>query len=133
MKFASLAQKSRFTDASKMPAMKVLEMATLNGARALGMEREIGSLEVGKKADIILLDLNVPNMRPIHFGEYSNICQNLVYSSLGNSVDTVLVDGEVVVAGGKLTKVDLGEIIRKHAELAADLLERRKKYILRKN
>jgi 5-methylthioadenosine/S-adenosylhomocysteine deaminase len=129
MKFASLAQKSRFTDASKMPAMKVLEMATLNGARALGMEREIGSLEVGKRADIILLDLNVPNMRPIHFGEYSNICQNLVYSSLGNSVDTVLVDGEVVVAGGKLTKVDLGEIIRKHAELAADLLERRKKYI----
>ncbi|MGC8817759.1 MAG: amidohydrolase family protein, partial [Candidatus Hadarchaeum sp.] len=111
MKFASLAQKSRFTDASKMPAMQVLEMATLNGARALGMEREIGSIEAGKKADIVLLDLNVPNMRPVHFGEYSNICQNLVYSSLGNSVDTVLVDGEVVVRGGKLTKVDLDEII----------------------
>ncbi|MEM3452802.1 MAG: amidohydrolase, partial [Candidatus Hadarchaeum sp.] len=126
MKFASLAQKSRFTDASKMPAMQVLEMATLNGAKALGMEREIGSIEVGKKADIILIDLNVPNMRPIHFGEYSNICQNLVYSSLGNSVDTVMVDGQVVVEGRRLKTMDLGEIIRRHGELAADLLERRK-------
>ncbi|MEM4201633.1 MAG: amidohydrolase [Candidatus Hadarchaeum sp.] len=129
MKFASLAQKSRFTDASKMPAMQVLEMATLNGARALGMEKEIGSIEVGKKADIILIDLNVPNMRPVHFGEYSNICQNLVYSSLGNSVDTVMVDGQVVVEGRRLKTMDLDEIIRKHGELAADLLERRKKYI----
>lgn len=129
MKYASLAQKSRLLDAAQMPALMVMEMATLNGAKALGMEKEIGSIEAGKKADIVLLDLNVPNMRPIHFGEYSNIYQNMVYSSPGNAVHTVIVDGEMVVENRKLKTMDLNQIIEEHGRRSGELLERRKKYI----
>jgi len=129
MKFASLLQKSKNLDAAQMPALTVMEMATLNGAKAFGMGKEIGSIELGKKADIILIDLNVPNLRPIHFGEYSNIYQNLIYSSPSNAVDTVIVDGQVVVEGRELKTIDLVEIIEEHERRSAELLERRKKYI----
>ncbi len=129
MKYASIAQKARLLDAAQMPALTVMEMATLNGAKALKLGDQVGSIEKGKKADIILIDLNVPNLRPIHFGEYANIYQNLVYSSPGNAVDTVLVDGQVVVEGGELKTLDLGEIIEEHGRRSADLLERRKSYI----
>jgi len=112
-----------------MPALKVMEMATLNGAKALGLDKQVGSIETGRRADIILIDLNVPNLRPIHFGEYSNIYQNLVYSSPGNAVDTVLVNGELVVEGRELQTMNLEEIIEEHGRRSADLLERRKKYI----
>jgi 5-methylthioadenosine/S-adenosylhomocysteine deaminase len=129
MKFASLIHKARFTDASQMPALKIMEMATLNGAKALGMSKEIGSIEVGKKADMVLIDLNVPNMRPVHFGEYSNIYQNLVYSAPGNAVDTVIIGGEIVVENRQLKNADLREIISEHGRRAEDLLERRKKHL----
>ena len=129
MKFASLVHKARFTDASRMPALKVMEMATLNGAKALGMGKEVGSIEVGKKADIVLIDLDVPNMRPVHFGEYSNIYQNLVYSSPGNAVDTVLVDGKIVVENKKLKNMDLQEIISGHSRMSEGLMEKRKDYL----
>jgi len=129
MKFASLIHKARFIDASQMPALKIMEMATLNGAKALGMGKEIGSIEVGKKADVVLIDLNVPNMRPVHFGEYSNIYQNLVYSSPGNAVDMVMIDGEIVVENKELKNADLREIISEHGRRADDLLERRKSKI----
>jgi len=129
MKYASIAQKAKLLDAAQMPALTVMEMATLNGAKALGLGDQIGSIEPGRKADIILIDLNVPNLRPIHFGEYSNMYQNLVYSSPGNAVDTVLVNGDVVVENGKLKTMNLEEIIEEHGRRSADLLERRKKYI----
>jgi len=129
MKFASLVHKARFTDASQMPALKIMEMATLNGARALGMRGELGSLEVGKKADVVLIDLNVPNMRPVHFGDYANIYQNLVYSSPGNAVDTVLVDGKIVVENKRLKTMDLKEIISGHSRMSEILIERRKDYL----
>jgi len=128
MKFASLAQKARLLDAAQMPAETVMEMATVNGARALGMENEIGSIEVGKKADIVLLDLNVPNMRPLFTGEYSNIYQHLVYVAPANAVDMVIVDGKIVVESGELKTMNIGEIIDNHQEHAQDLIERRKEY-----
>jgi len=129
MKLASLAQKARLLDAAQMPAETIMEMATVNGARALGMENEIGSIEVGKKADIVLLDLNVPNMRPLFMGEYSNIYQHLVYVAPANAVDTVIVDGKIVVESRELKTMNLDEIIHNHQEHAQDLIERRKGYL----
>ena len=129
MKFASLVQKARLLDAAQMPAETVMEMATVNGARALGMENEIGSIEVGKKADIVLLDLRAPNMRPLFTEEYSNIYQHLVYVAPANAVDTVIVDGKIVVESRKLKTMDLDEIIDNHQEHAQDLIERRKEYL----
>ena len=81
-----------------MPAYKALELGTIGGARALGMDDEIGSLEVGKKADVILVDLGRVHMRPIN-----NLVNNLVYcASASHDVETVLVDGKIVVEDHKL-------------------------------
>lgn len=76
IKTASLLQKVRTLDPTVLPATKMLEMATINGATALGMEEEIGSIEVGKKADLILVDMKTPHLTP-----YRNPVSHLVYSA----------------------------------------------------
>jgi len=96
MKTASLMQKARLGNASVLPAMKVLEMATVNAARALKMQKEIGSIEVGKRGDIVLVNLKSPALMPT-----ANVVSHLVYSVTGRDVDTVLVDGRVLVEGGR--------------------------------
>jgi 5-methylthioadenosine/S-adenosylhomocysteine deaminase len=84
-------------DALALPAYEALEMATLGGARALGMAGEIGSLEPGKKADLILVNLDGLHLRPIN-----DIVNNLVYAGQGSDVETVLVDGRIVVENGRM-------------------------------
>ena len=98
MKVAALAQKGRYGRATAMTAEKALEMATIDGARAIGLEHEVGSLEVGKKADLSLIDLRRPHMYPQH-----SIASVLVYQANGSEVDTVLVDGKVLLRAGQLT------------------------------
>src|SRR6202035_4550656 len=78
-----------------------LEMATVNGAKAALMSERIGSIEVGKEADIVLFDTNRPEWQPL-----INPVSNLVYSATGDSVRDVFVMGEQVVAGGHLTRID---------------------------
>jgi cytosine/adenosine deaminase-related metal-dependent hydrolase len=101
MKFAALIQNVTHLDPTLMTAERVIEMATINGAHALGLEREIGSLEVGKRADVVAFDLDRPHTtvanRPI---------SALVFSGHGTDVDTVLVDGTVRVRGGRLVGFD---------------------------
>jgi len=84
-----------------MPPETGLEMATINGAKAALMANRIGSIEVGKEADIVLFDTNRPEWQPL-----INPVANLVYSATGDSVRDVFVMGEQVVAGGHLTKID---------------------------
>ena len=79
-------------DVSAMSAEKVIEMATIHGAKAMGLEKEIGSLEKGKRADLIIFDTTGPEWVPMH-----NEIQNLVYSATGSSVETVIIDGNIVV------------------------------------
>lgn len=107
MKSAVLLQKVHTLDSQSLTAEKALEMATIDAARALGMEDEIGSLEPGKKADIILVDLLRPEMTP----SISNV-SNLVYSAKGSSVDTVIVDGRTVVENKRLVTMDEISIIK---------------------
>ena len=83
------------------PAEMAYEMATLGGARAMGLDGEIGSLEVGKKADLVLHDTDRPEWRPLH-----NVLNQLVWSADGRGVDTVLVDGRVVVEAGRMAGLD---------------------------
>jgi 5-methylthioadenosine/S-adenosylhomocysteine deaminase len=86
-------QKLARSDPTVVPAYQALEMATIGGARALGMADEIGSLEVGKKADLILVDLSGAHLRPVN-----NIVNNLVYSaSAPGDVKSVIIDGQIVV------------------------------------
>ena len=88
-----------------MPPETALEMATVNGAKAALMSERIGSIEVGKEADIVLFDTNRPEWQPL-----INPVSNLVYSATGDSVRDVFVMGEQVVAGGHLTKIDEAEL-----------------------
>ena len=102
MKLAALIQKARLLDPLTMPAPKVLEMATVNGALAMGIEKEVGSIEAGKRADLVLVDLKKPHLVP-----YRDVVSNVVYAAMGSDVDTVLVDGSVLVSGGEsLTLVE---------------------------
>jgi cytosine/adenosine deaminase-related metal-dependent hydrolase len=86
-------------------------MATINGARCAGLEDKIGSVEVGKDADLVLFDTTYPEWQPLF-----NPVSNLVYSATGNSVADVFVAGERVVSGGHLTKQDESEVLRLVAE-----------------
>ena len=92
MRTAAFLQKVTTMEPTVLPAPQVLRMATLGGAEGLGMENEIGSLEVGKRADLILVDLTASHMRPIN-----KIENSLVYCANAGDVDTVICDGRVVM------------------------------------
>lgn len=97
MKFSSLVHKYKNHDATQLPAWKVMRMATIEGAKALCMEDEVGSLKEGKKADLITIDLSYPHLNPIYDAPIRNLIPNLVYSARGHEVDMVMVDGRIVV------------------------------------
>jgi cytosine/adenosine deaminase-related metal-dependent hydrolase len=100
-------------DVAVMPAEQVLEMATVHGADALGLGGITGSIEPGKRADLVLFDIDEPEWRPL-----LNPVQNLVYAASGASVHTVIVDGRVVVDGGRVTTVDERELYERVERLA---------------
>ena len=105
MKLAALIHKAVSLDPTIVPAETVLEMATINGAQALGLAHEIGSLEVGKKADMVVLDLS-----RLHTTPSPNPVSSLVYAATGGEVDTVMVDGRVLVQGGSLLSMNEEEV-----------------------
>jgi cytosine/adenosine deaminase-related metal-dependent hydrolase len=107
MRLAALIQKPRLGP-DALPAAHVLELATLGGARAMGLEKEIGSIEVGKRADLVVLDLNGPHAQP----EANDLTSRIVYSATAADVRHVVVDGRVVVKAGVLQTTNLGEIRR---------------------
>ena len=107
MRLAALIQKPRLGP-DALPAAHVLELATLGGARAMGLEKEIGSIEVGKRADLVVLDLNGPHAQP----EANDLTSRIVYSARAADVRHVVVDGRVVVRDGVLETAKLGEIRR---------------------
>ena len=102
-----------------IPAETALEMATILGAKALGLENEIGSIEVGKKADLVLFDTRRPEWRTI-----TNPVNNLVYNADGRSVHTVIVDGRVVVEDHQPVFGDEWQLIQKVQALGEDLMAR---------
>lgn len=127
MKFSSLLQKVTRFDAAALPAKDMLRMATIDGARVLGMGEQIGSIEVGKKADLILLDLQQPNMQPLVWEDgNTNVLWNIVFSARGSNVKTVIVDGDILLADGLSTKVDEGRVMAA-AQSQAELLMRKRR------
>ena len=106
MRLAALIHKPRYGPAS-MPARKVLELATLGGARAMGLETEIGSLEVGKKADLVMI-----NQDGLHCTPWNDIYAQLVYQLKAGDVALTMVDGRIVYENGILSTIDRDEVIR---------------------
>jgi 5-methylthioadenosine/S-adenosylhomocysteine deaminase len=112
-----------YKDPSWLPPGRVLEMCTIDGARALGLDREIGSIEVGKKADLILVDLRRPHLYPAHMPAF-----RIVYFANGNDVHTVIVGGRVVLADRRAVDVDEDAVLdaaHREAELMLDRLKLR--------
>jgi 5-methylthioadenosine/S-adenosylhomocysteine deaminase len=110
---AKLAKISKM-DPLALNARAVIEMATIDGARALHMEKEIGSLEAGKKADLVLISLHEPNAVPMY-----DIYAQIAYSLKGSDVQTVVIGGRVVMRDRKLLTVDEAKVLEKAREYGA--------------
>jgi 5-methylthioadenosine/S-adenosylhomocysteine deaminase len=111
MDLAAKLQKSYRVDPRALGATGALEMATIEGARALHMEKEIGSLEVGKKADFAILNLNVPNAVPLY-----DVYSQIVYALKASEIETVGVGGKLLLRDGKVLTVDEGKAMAKAKE-----------------
>lgn len=98
-------------------------MATLNGARALGLEQEIGSVEVGKKADLAVLNLNTPSLTP-----RNNLIAGLSYSANGSEVETVIIDGKIVMEDRKVLTLDEELVYKKINEIITRMGLDKKEY-----
>jgi cytosine/adenosine deaminase-related metal-dependent hydrolase len=94
----------------------MLRMATIDGARALGLDKEIGSIETGKRADLTLL-----NLEALHTTPHPNPVSTIVYAAEASDVETVIIDGRVVMRDGELTTLDQKAVIRAAKE-QSDLL-----------
>jgi cytosine/adenosine deaminase-related metal-dependent hydrolase len=117
MHLAGILHKGANHDASLIGATEVLEMATINGAVALGLQQEIGSLEVGKKADLVIIDPSGLHSAPFDANQILaggiDPVTVVVYSCTGSDVHMVVVDGKVLVEGGKLTAMDEEDVKRR--------------------
>ena len=125
MKFASLLQKVTTLDPTTGDPWDILAMATLDGARALGLDGVTGSLELGKQADIISVDLRRLHTTPVLHGEDFNAAAHLVFSSSAADVNHVFVDGRLLVENGQVLSVDV-DAVRARAQSAAEELFRRR-------
>ncbi len=119
MKTTAILHKGINRNPMLMPVEQILEMATIGGARALSWEREIGSIEIGKKADIAIVSFNKPHLHPL----YEEV-SHLVYAAKAADVDTVLVNGKLLLENGELTTMDVERTMEEVEDAKQDLLEK---------
>lgn len=118
LRHAALLAKAR-TDTSALPAARVLKLATVDGARALGIDDEVGSLEVGKRADVIVVRVDGPHVEP-----GGDVLSRLVYACTSRDVLHVLVDGQLVVRDGEHRRLDREAVLARAREQAAAMRRR---------
>lgn len=119
MKVGAVLQKTLYRDPRVLPAQKVLRMATIEGAQALRLEDSIGSIDVGKRADISLIDFKKPHLTPLH-----DLYANIVYSAHGSDVDTIIVDGRVLMEKREVKTLNEEEVMEEAQQTAFDLVLR---------
>jgi 5-methylthioadenosine/S-adenosylhomocysteine deaminase len=124
MKLTALFNKIKYRDPTVMPAWEVLRMATIEGAQAVGLGHEIGSLEAGKQADLIWVDLRALNLWPVLESPIRNIVPNLVYAASGHEVTHAMVAGRLVMRDRRVLNAD-EDAIRDEAQRHADAVGRR--------
>jgi 5-methylthioadenosine/S-adenosylhomocysteine deaminase len=112
--------KAKTLDPTVMNAQTVLKMATIGAARVLGLESFIGSLETGKKADLIIVDTDRPHLTPMY-----NPVSHMVYAARGSDVTTVMINGSIVMQDGRLTTMDLGCIMGDVNQIARDIVAKK--------
>jgi 5-methylthioadenosine/S-adenosylhomocysteine deaminase len=116
MDTAAKLHKVNAMDTTLMDARTVLKMATVQGARALGLQDITGSLEIGKKADVIVIDTHKPHLVPVY-----NPVSHIVYAAQGSDVRDVIVAGRILVKDRKLLTVDLEDILEKVVKFSEDI------------
>ncbi|NLY86592.1 MAG: amidohydrolase [Tissierellia bacterium] len=116
---AAIVNKAVNLDAVSVPALDALKMSTVNGAKALAWFDEIGSVEAGKKADLILIDMDKPHLYPRH-----NIISALAYTVQASDVDTVIVDGRIIMEKREIKTLDVEKIKYMAEKHAKDLINR---------
>jgi len=119
MKVSAIIHKAHNFDPTVTSAAEVLEMATIGGAKALLLDKDIGTLEVGKKADVVILDLKKPRLVPLH-----NIISHLVYAAKSSDVCTVLVDGNILMENREVKILDENKVMELAQKTAEDLISR---------
>ncbi len=117
MDLCAKVHKVKKLDPTVVSAGEVLKMATIDGARVLGMKKITGSLTPGKRADIIMLDLQQPHMQPMYNAD------NLVYAARGSDISTAIIDGNLVMKDRKILTIDIEEIKERVRSLSRDLTE----------
>jgi 5-methylthioadenosine/S-adenosylhomocysteine deaminase len=118
MDMAAKLHKANKLDPAVMDARTLVRMATINGARALGLEKVTGSLEAGKRADLIVIDLHKPHLIPMY-----NPFSHLVYSARGHDVKHSIIDGQVVMEDRRLYTLDVEAIIERSKEKSRKVRE----------
>jgi 5-methylthioadenosine/S-adenosylhomocysteine deaminase len=118
MNLAANLQKVASMDPQALPALQAIEMATILGARVTGLEKEIGSLEPGKRADFITLHLDRPNAVPLY-----NVYSQIVYALKGSDVQDVVVNGKPIVRDGRSLTLNEREILIKAAEYGSKVAQ----------
>ena len=119
MRATAYLHKLHLMSAKAIKAYEILKMATINGAKAVGMEDQIGSIEEGKLADLTIIDANKLHMIP-----YDGTIPAVVYYAKGSDVDTVIVNGKIVVENGRLTTIDEEKLLEEAEKRIKDLWER---------
>ena len=119
MKIAAILHKGINKNPTLLPAEKIIRMATIEGAKALHWEREIGSIEIGKKADIIIVNLRKPHLTPIH-----NEISHIVYAAKPHDVDTVIVDGKIIMENRKVETLNVEKVMDMAEKTKNELLSR---------
>lgn len=117
MKTAAYLQKVNTMEPSSISAYDILKMSTIEGAKVLGMDNQIGTLEVGKKADMIFIKND-----KLHLCPENDVCANIVYSANGADVDTVIIDGKVIMQNRKMINIDEKQVMRNVKKIAKRLL-----------
>jgi len=120
MKVAALLHKATRWDAETMPAQTVLDLATVRAADALGVASELGSIEVGKRADLAVVSMRGAHTTPFY---PANLISHLVYACRGSDVRATIVDGAVLMADGIVRTVDEADVVARAQETALELLE----------
>jgi len=119
MKIAALMQSVKYMNPAIIRAEQILEMATLNGAKALMIDHLVGSIEEGKRADIIVIDASQPHLHPLN-----NPVSHLVYSAMGSDVKHSIIDGKLIMYNKKILTFDEEEVLDKAEKAAYSLYER---------
>ena len=117
MRLAATIHKAATLDATAISAQTALSMATIGGAKCLGLDAQIGSLEMGKRADIVLVDFDKPHFTPRH-----NVVSHLVYAAGASDVDSSMVNGRWLLRKGEWQTLDVAEIQAKCEEIAGELV-----------